>query len=43
MSDDDESFDDDDDEDELSALDDGDPEQLAEEVERFLRDHGRDS
>jgi len=39
--DDDESFDDDDD-DEMS-LDDGDPEQLADEVERFLRDHGRES
>jgi hypothetical protein len=42
MSEDDESFDDDDD-DELSSLDDSDPAQLADEVERFLRDHGRDS
>jgi len=42
MSEDDESFDDDDDDD-VSSLDDSDPAQLADEVERFLRDHGRDS
>jgi proteasome assembly chaperone (PAC2) family protein len=42
---DDDSFDDDDDDDDqdLGTLDDGDPEALADEVERFLRDHGRDS
>ena len=42
---DDDSFDDDDDDDddELGALDDSDPEALADEVERFLRDHGRDT
>jgi len=41
---DDESFDDDDDDDrELGALEAGDPADLADEVERFLRDHGRDS
>ena len=39
--DDDDSFDDDDD-DEMS-LDDSDPAQLADEVERFLRDHGKDA
>jgi proteasome assembly chaperone (PAC2) family protein len=42
MSEDDDSFDDDDG-DELTGLDDSDPEQLADEVERFLRDHGRES
>jgi len=40
--DDDDSFDDDDDDDETS-LDDSDPAQLADEVERFLRDHGKDA
>lgn len=40
--DDDDSFDDDDD-DEIGALHDSDPEALADEVERFLRDHGRDT
>jgi proteasome assembly chaperone (PAC2) family protein len=39
---DDDSFDDDDD-DELGDLDGSDPERLADEVERFLRDHGRDT
>ena len=38
---DDDAFDDDDDD--IGTLDDGDPEALADEVERFLRDHGRDS
>ena len=43
--DDDDSFDDDDDDDDrdVGALEDGDPGALADEVERFLRDHGRDS
>jgi proteasome assembly chaperone (PAC2) family protein len=41
MSDDDDSYDDEDSD--LSSLDDTDPEQLADEVERFLRDHGRDA
>ena len=41
--DDDDSFDDDDDDDDdVGALDDGDPGALADEVERFLRDHGRE-
>jgi len=40
---DDDSFDDDDDEHDAGALEAGDPEDLADEVERFLRDHGRDS
>ena len=40
--DDDDAFDDDDDDDEMS-LDDSDPAQLADEVERFLRDHGKDA
>ena len=40
---DDDAFDDDDDDDDLGALDDSDPAALADEVERFLRDHGRES
>jgi proteasome assembly chaperone (PAC2) family protein len=42
--DDDDSLDDDEDDDDnrLDALEDGDPERLADEVERFLRDRGRD-
>ena len=41
---DDDAFDhDDDDDDDIGTLDGGDPEALADEVERFLRDHGRDS
>lgn len=42
---DDDSFDDDDDDedDELGSLDDSDPAALADEVERFLRDHGRET